>query len=225
MPTLIPQPALRNRGVSAWSAVEGSSHASFWLSDRHPDVAPVVTRAQVHAVTDDTNVAYLRTVFRTLDAVEAGVRAGAWPAPRGIADLDIILSCIVDDFIYIQRLPASVGTKMHAAWAHVFSNHSDKLPNFSRSIAGWRRLAPAGERHGMSEPRWGAIVRELFATSRTALDRESALWVALQKDVYGREQDLELLRKTSSDYAVRQLPGGRIQIALFFGVRERGESV
>ena len=54
---------------------------------------------------------------------------------------------------------------------------------------------------------------------------ESAVWWVLQKDVYGREQDLEGLAATAADVSIAQRPGGGQEVALFFGIRERGESV
>jgi hypothetical protein len=51
------------------------------------------------------------------------------------------------------------------------------------------------------------------------------LWWALQKDVYGREQDLEGLCVTPLDVTFAHFPGGGVQAAVFFGLRERGESV
>jgi hypothetical protein len=50
--------------------------------------------------------------------------------------------------------------------------------------------------------RWEAIALELFSTSETEPDFEAALWFCTQKDVYSREQYLEHLRKTPSDFAI-----------------------
>jgi len=46
-----------------------------------------------------------------------------------------------------------------------------------------------------------------------------------RKDVYGREQDLEGLQATSADVSIATRPGGGREVALFFGIRDRGESV
>ena len=64
-----PPPRL-NRGAAAWDRDE-SDFSVTWLSSRHPLVLPVVTRAQVHAVTDTTNQEYLAVVQAVLDAIEA----------------------------------------------------------------------------------------------------------------------------------------------------------
>ena len=225
MPLLKPRPRLLNRGAGAWDNAEQLNGVSVWLTARHPDVQSVVSRAQVHAVTDDSNHDYLRVVFLTLQAIEAGVRVGSWPEPTNLAELDCILAAIIDDFIYIQDMPPQTGTKLHAAWGHVFSNQLSQLPLFSRSIVGWRRMAPGGELFGLSEPRWDAIARVLFESARSKLDREAALWWVLQKDTFCREQDLEFLRRSKEDVSVLHLPGGGEQVALFFGIQSRGESV
>ena len=176
MPARASLPAQRNRGQFAWEVVSHEISPSVWIPTRHPQVSQVVTRSQVHAVTDDTNKVYLKAVFKALDAIVDGVHAGRWPAPQNLTDLDGILSAIVDDFIYKQRLPPSVGKQLHAAWAHVYPNHMDHLSQFSRSVAGWQRLIPGGERFGLSLPRWGAIARGLQEAAKSLLDREAALW-------------------------------------------------
>ena len=73
-------PPRLNRGAAAWDRDE-SDFSVMWLSSRHPLVLPVVTRAQVHAVTDTTNQEYLAVVQAVLDAIEAGVVSNKWPAP------------------------------------------------------------------------------------------------------------------------------------------------
>ena len=87
MPARVPLPAQRNRGQYAWDVVDTEISASVWISARHPEVSQVVTRAQVHAVTDETNKVYLNAVFKALDAISDGVSAGRWPAPRNLMDL------------------------------------------------------------------------------------------------------------------------------------------
>ena len=198
--------------------------ASVWLTCRHPDVSHVVSRAAVHAITDDSNGTYLKLIFKTLTAIDAGVRAGKWPSPRNVAELDCVLVAIIDDFIYAQKLHSWVGERLHAAWSHVFSNMTSRLPNFSRAVVGWRSLVVPTERFGMCRERWAAIARFLFETAVTIIDWQSGLWWSLQCDTYGREQDMELLRHSTADIAVAERQG-RTCIALFFGVPERGETV
>ena len=216
---------LKNRGAHAWEVVSQQSAASIWLDFSHPELSSVVTRASVHAVSDDTNKAYLKAVFKVLDIIERGARTGRWPAPSGFRELDAVLSVIVDELIYFDAENSGFGKTLHAAWQHVYPESTDSLPLFSRSVLGWSRLQPPGEQFGLSLERWGAILRSMSEHIHTRNDEESAIWYALQKDIYGREQDMEGLRKTSRDVAVRFLPKGGVQIALFFGLSSRGESV
>ena len=81
----------------------------MWTSSRHPAVIPVVTRAMVHSVTDETNKDYLKTIAAALDHVERGVRAGDWSVPTSLLELDHILAVLVDDLIYNQRKGPSYG--------------------------------------------------------------------------------------------------------------------
>ena len=66
MPTPLRPPPLRNRGAAAWARDDAQP---IFLSVRHPDVLPVVSRAMVHAVTDDTNAEYNRVVQAAVQAV------------------------------------------------------------------------------------------------------------------------------------------------------------
>ena len=112
-----PQVRPLNRGARAWE----SDAESVWLQCRHPEVPGVVTRSNVHAVTDDTSAFYVKIVCKALDAIVAGIRDGRWPPPTGIFDLDGILRAIVDNIVYKQNLHSSVGLKFHAAWNHTSS--------------------------------------------------------------------------------------------------------
>ena len=96
-----PPPRL-NRGAGAWQR-DDHDFSAIWLPVRHPLVLPVVTRAQVHAVTDTTNQDYLAVITAALDAIEAGVRSRHWAAPTSLVELDAILSAICDQLIYVQR--------------------------------------------------------------------------------------------------------------------------
>ena len=96
-----PPPRL-NRGAGAWER-DGSDFSALWLPVRHSLVLPVVTRAQVHAVTDSTNQEYSAVVSAALDAIETGVRNHHWAAPTSRVELDAILSAICDQLIYVQR--------------------------------------------------------------------------------------------------------------------------
>ena len=89
--TAAPQVRPLNRGARAWE----SDAESVWLQCRHPEVPGVVTRSNVHAVTDDTSAFYVKIVCKALDAIVAGIRDGRWPPPTGIFDLDGILRAIV----------------------------------------------------------------------------------------------------------------------------------
>ena len=226
MPLRERPPALLNRGAQAWANVERNpGGASIWLTDSHPEVLRVVTRSHVHAVNDDTNKVYLTSVAKALQAIHSGVAARRWPPPSSISELDSILAALVDDLIYVERMNQSVGSRLHAAWVHVFPDQAGQLPAFSRGIAGWRRFQQGGEGFGMCEERFGAIARVLFEDAVTLPDREAATWWSTQMDCYCREQDIELLRATTSDVAIGFRPRGEIQVTLFFGIRARGESV
>ena len=115
-----------NRGAAAWGHDE-SDFSVIWLSSRHSLVLPVVTRAQVHAVTDTTNQEYLAIVNAVLDEIEAGVRTRKWIAPSSLVELDAILSAICDELIYVQRKGPAHGQKLHAARSHVYPNQMSEL--------------------------------------------------------------------------------------------------
>ena len=222
MPSRPRPPPLANRGAGAW---ERDDVSSIWAApeDRHPLVLPVVTRAQVHAVTDDTNHDYIRAVSAALEAMEAGVRAGKWSPPQTIEDLDCLLVAICDDLIYAERKGAAFGQKLHAAWAHVFPNQIAQLHGFARACTGWARMLPGREGFGLCEERWAAIGAELLALP-SEQDREAAVWWFLQCDVYAREQEMENLRNTKEDWVKSIKTSGAVEVALFFGVQSRGET-
>ena len=146
MSTSLRPPPLLNRGAGAWSS---STVSPVWLTARHPDVSPVVTRAQVHAVTDDTNDSYSAVVRAALHAVDSGVRSGAWQRPSTLFELDAILAAICDEMIYVQRRGPAFGMKFHAAWAHIFPNQMNSLHAFSRACTGWHRMMPQNEGFGL----------------------------------------------------------------------------
>ena len=172
-----PPPRL-NRGAGAWDRDE-SDFSAIWLPVRHSLVLPVVTRAQVHAVTDSTNQEYLAVVSAVLDAIEAGVRNRQWAAPTSLVALDAILSAVCDQLIYVQRKGPAYGQKLHAAWSHVYPNQVSELHSFSRSCTGWNRMLPGNEGFGLCAPRWAAIGRTLLSFP-SLQDRECATWWFLQ---------------------------------------------
>ena len=190
-------PPRLNRGAAAWDRDE-SDFSVIWLSSRHSLVLPVVTRAQVHAVTDTTNQEYLAIVNAVLDEIEAGVHTRKWIAPSSLVELDAILSAICDELIYLQRKGPAHGEKLHAAWSHVYPNQMSELYSFSRSCTGWNRMLPVGEGFGLCAERWAAIGRTLLSFPGLQA-RECATWWFLQADCYCREQDLEMLLNTDSD--------------------------
>ena len=215
-------PPRLNRGAAAWDRDE-SDFSVIWLSSRHSLVLPVVTRAQVHAVTDTTNQEYLAIVNAVLDEIEAGVRTRKWIAPSSLVELDAILSAICDELIYVQRKGPAHGQKLHAAWSHVYPNQMSELYSFSRSCTGWNRMLPGGEGFGLCAERWAAIGRTLLSFPGLQA-RECATWWFLQADCYCREQDLEMLLNTDSDWCCLERPSGHPDVCLFFGVSSRGES-
>ena len=221
MPTPLRPPPLRNRGAAAWARDDAQP---IFLSVRHPDVLPIVSRAMVHAVTDDTNAEYNRVVQAALLCIADGVREGRWPRPQGLQDLDVILTAIVDDLIYQQRKSPAFGSKLHAAWSHMFPNQISSLHAFSRACVGWQRMLPGIEGFGMCEERFAAIGRALLE-GPSAKFRQSAVWWFVQEDTFAREQDMEGLRNCSSDWCVYERPNGDPEVCLFFGVASRGESV
>ena len=182
-----PPPRL-NRGAGAWDRDE-SDFSAIWLPVRHSLVLPVVTRAQVHAVTDSTNQEYLAVVSAVLDAIEAAVRNRQWAAPTSLVELDAILSAICDQLIYVQRKGPAHGQKLHAAWSHVYPNQRSELHSFSRSCTGWNRRLPGNEGFGFCAPRWAAIGRTLLSFP-SLQDRECATWWFLQADCFCREHEL-----------------------------------
>ena len=75
MPSPLRPPPLLNRGAAAWAREDLQP---IVLTARHPDVLPIVSRAMVHAVTDDTNIDYLRVVSAALQCIDDGVRDQRW---------------------------------------------------------------------------------------------------------------------------------------------------
>ena len=167
-------PPRLNRGAAAWDRDE-SDFSVVWLSSRHSLVLPVVTRAQVHAVTDTTNQEYLAIVGAVLDEIESGVRHRKWIPPSSLVELDAILSAICDQLIYVQRKGPAYGQKLHAAWSHIYPNQMSELHSFSRSCTGWNRMLPGAEGYGLCAERWAAIGRTLLSFP-SLQDRESAVW-------------------------------------------------
>ena len=221
MPSPLRPPPLLNRGAAAWNREDLQP---IVLTARHPDVLPIVSRAMVHAVTDDTNIDYLRVVSAALQCIDDGVRDRRWRRPQTLAALDEILCTIVDILIYSQRRGPAYGLKLHAAWTHMYPNQISALHGFSRACVGWQRMQPGIEGCGMCEERWAAIGRGLLEGASKVF-RESAVWWFTQADCFAREQDMENLKNTPSDWCVLERPNGDPQVCLFFGVASRGESV
>ena len=84
-------------------------------------------------------------------------------------------------------------------------------------------MLPGAEGYGLCAERWAAIGRTLLSFPPLQ-DRESAVWWFLQADCFCREQDLEMLLNTDSDWCCLERPSGHPDVCLFFGIPSRGES-
>ena len=168
----------------------------------------LVNRLLVHAVDDNTNKVYLKAVAAFLKEVKLH------QVPFDNKPLrDRALARYLEDQCYINLANVANGANTFFGFLHCFEDHRQHMPEASRALKAWQRMAQSGEGGPMAKETVGAIAEHLLAKGRFML----AVIVLLSFDCFLREQDWEGLRCRD----VAREPSGRM--ALLFGVRERGE--
>jgi len=165
-------------------------------------------RLHVHSINDASARTYSKHAREFLQwAVDAG-RDDEW-------DLDWLLAGYLDVCCYEHGAHVNVGGTTYAAL--LWLDPALQLPLSKRSLKGWERLGQRRERSGFSEEIWGAMTATLLQRG----EFEAAVMVAVAFDTYPRIADLRALRTQDVSAA---LVGDSVEVALHFGVRERGEA-
>lgn len=188
--------------------------ARAWVNARTiPETGRVgggINRLQLHAVSDGTNVAYIAEVKRFLKMLrKLEVR------PSTMSEWDLYMADELSRRCYTRDCSLSSSQYLFHGFCHPFPEHKHRLPESARALKGWERQV--GSRLG-GPMTWGVvllIIQHMFLEGQVW----AGLWVWLQHDVYGGEQDMEILHEPDIYHAPPS------ECALQFGPRERGESV
>ena len=133
-----------------------------------------------------------------------------------VAELDICLAEHFDWLCYGERRQPTAGTVLFFGLLYLMPELKDKLKLAVRSLKSWQRLSISVE--GAPACEEAVLVVALWLLSHD--EEEAGFWVLVQYDVYGREQDLEMLKT----HDVVWDPSRR-EVALMLGVAERDEEV
>ena len=188
---------LSKRGAQAWDRVK-----------EHPTL--LSNRLLIHSVDDGTNRAYEKQVREMLYVVRRMGWDFATPAQR-----DTALAKYLEWLCYERNGSFSHGSQAFHGFLHIFPEHRDRMPLAARALRSWTALAAQGEGGPLALEAVGPIVCELCKRG----ELYPAVVVLLSVDCFLREQDWEGLLKR--DIATDSYG----QVALLFGVRERGQKV
>ena len=128
--------------------------------------------------------------------------------------VDMALAEHMDFLCYGRELEAASGSALMHGLLLVAPELRGLLPLSARSLQSWGRLATAPEGSPMCSEAVYLVARELIRQDEIY----AAIWVILQFDICGREQDVESLFPADIVQS-----GG--EYALVFGVSARGETV
>jgi hypothetical protein len=175
-------------------------------------VAGGVNRLQLHAVSDDTNRGYIAEVRKFLKMIrKLDFR------PNSFEDWDLLLADELSLRCYLREEGLHGGQMLFHGIMHLFPEFKTRLSEGARALKSWERQV--GSRMG-GPVSYGVIlciIAQLFREGHVW----AGLWVWLQHDVYGREQDMEVLYEPD----IYCDPRNNSACALQFGTRSRGLSV
>ena len=188
---------LAKRGAQAWKQAKD-----------HP--TETSNRLLIHAVDDGTNRAYEKQVREMLYVVRRMGWSFGTPGER-----DEALAKYLEWLCFEQNGSFSHGSLAFHGFLHIFPVHRDHMPLSARALRAWTALAAQGEGGPLALEAIGTIVLDLCMRGEVY----PAVVVLLSVDCFLREQDWEglLRRDVATD--------SHGQVALLFGVRERGQKV
>ena len=167
------------------------------------------TRLLVHAVGDATATQWVPKVKDFLhECVKSGVSL------QTAVDVDVALAEKFDRMCYGDRVHVSSGMAIFFGILCLMPELKQQLHLASRSLKSWQKLTTTAEGSPMCEEALLAVAIWLVEGGETL----AGCWVLCQYDVYGREQDMEMLNGSDISFDNKVM-------SLTFGESSRGESV
>ena len=188
---------LQKKGAKAW--MHAKTHTPVWNN-----------RLVIHAVDDETNRNYQKAVMAFLKYA----RLHDLPF-NSYEARDKSMAKYLEHQCYVDLTSVNTGSLAFFGFLHIFEDHRDKMPTAARALKAWQRLAQGNEGGPISRETVGILALAMIISGKLI----PAMVVLLSFDCFLREQDWQGLvaRDCARD------PNGNI--ALLFGVRERGEKV
>ena len=190
---------LEKRGPRAWDNYEREPHLGISEGG--------FTRLLTHSVADATAAQWAPKVRDFLGyCVDKG-----WKLQSANA-VDCALADYMDTKCYRDRLRPTWGSVVLFGLLVIWPELRNRLPLALRSLKSWQRLVVSVEGGPLPEEAVFAIAIYFFESGLL----DEAIWTLVQYDVYGREQDMEMLREADIIW------DGRC-VGLLFGISARGE--
>jgi hypothetical protein len=171
-----------------------------------------VNRLHVHAVDDQTNRVYAKQVKRFLNHAKI-----MGESPSSTREWDVCMADELASRCYGDRESVSSGQCLFHGWSHIFPSFKGRMPESYRALQAWQKLDTGGVGGPVG---WGVLLILICRLFERGLVYQG-LWIWLQHDIYGREQDCEMI--TSDDIYID--PGDLHSVAVQLGTRARGLSV
>ena len=165
------------RGPRAWENYASRPLDSLWAGG--------TTRLLVHALADASNLQWMPKVRRFLEWVQK--EQLPFRTPR---DIDLCLATWLDHLCYgLQQSPSQGGLVLFGLLT-MAPDLRGSMPLSARSLKSWSKLCVANEGGPVPEEIIWCVAGQLLRNHQV----RSALWLLLQYDIYGREQDIEQLQ-------------------------------
>ena len=191
---------MEKRGALAWTNWHAAPIANLQQGG--------TTRLLVHAVADDSNRGWIPKVR----AFFSWVLQHQCPMHTE-DDIDSTMATYMDFLCYDRQVSPSMGALVMFGMLCLFPRLRGKLALTARSMKAWSKLAITSEGGPVPEE----IIFLIAVTMIAQGHLPHGVWVLLQYDIYGREQDVENL------WDADMLWDGS-KLALQFGVAARGSS-
>ena len=167
------------------------------------------TRLLTHSVADATAVQWAPKVRQFLEfCIQRG-----WQLTSEL-EVDRALADYMDVQCYGERKRPTLGSVVMFGLLVIWPELRNKLPLALRSLKSWQKLSGVSEGGPLPEEAIYAIALYMLEHGYYL----EAVWTLAQYDVYGREQDMEMLK-------VADIVWDGQCVALAFGVSSRGEEV
>ena len=191
---------LKKRGPRAWDRQSDNPFHDLELQ---------VNKLLVHKVTDSTNNIYAKWVYELIkDVRHHGVPFDSHD------ERDRAIAAYMSYLCYAGRLSHIHGGHLLSGFVHIFPEHRNELPLFSRALSAWQTFKMTQEGGSFCREVMGLLVADLLERGKVV----AACVAFFTFDTFCREQDWAALR-------VENLAFDGVDLAVVFGDRRKGEEV